>query len=621
MKFYKLGSLFILVFFSIMSCRNHPFNLSDSKGDLSVSISVNRNLYDGNILPGARFIDLSSDSLTLSCTIDSTVYSASVTLEEDTENPDTYSGTAVISDLPADVTATINVETFNVDSILVCEGSDNIELKEGENKLTLTLHISDESPLLTIADTAEYAFKSIPAGESRFFRIGPLTAGSSYSFFGDTVDDYEADVIINLVSEEGVLIPITMNSDENGFTFTATETGYAIASYYNNGTEEINGVVWWGEPSPFTEIIETNKINTTTLAAAGISVMTSNAPYMSMVAGNGRCYVASQSEGYAYTEDGSAWFYTAATDVMDPSITGDSEGITDIDEASGYIFMGVFYKIGSVPYDFYYDLAIRDTNNVFNHTPGTPFHITRTNNNNFMVSNCRISHSVSHIALADIDESDNLRISMAAINPGNIGDLTQSYVPASFVIGNNNLSIQAIENSLYLLGQSGSIYRFDSGGTSLSTSIASVDINAAADRHLTDLGFKYLVASTPQNSILHMPDLDKSITLYDDSNRSEDIQLLWDSGYTRVDNHFIGSEKYLVSVFLLEHPSMDNGLTVAVSPNGGFSWIYSDHITLSNSAVLNIVDIAMDDSLNEIYISIHQDDGNNEYKVYSLKMQ
>ena len=329
------------------------------------------------------------------------------------------------------------------------------------------------------------------------------------------------------------------------------------------GIQAIDGIARWGVPTSFTEIVQTSKIDTDSLDAnTNISIWT-NTDTKPIEAGNGRFYVGSQFDGmdvvntggYAYTDDGSTWVYTAAKDLVDDTtiISGLSPqyvGITDLDEALGYLFLGTYYQYATVASYFDYTLGVRDKSNIYNHIPEHPSPIEFVSGSAPQYTNCRVSHSATHVALASIESTDTLHISMGPITPGVIGDLTPTFIPASFdLTGNNNLCIQAINDDLYLLGESGTIYQFDQGGTSLSSPVMTIGTDTEPDRHLTDLGYKYLIASSPENSVLYLPDSDITITLFDDSNRSADIQLLWDSGYTRVENHTVGSEKYIVSAF------------------------------------------------------------------------
>ena len=89
----RIKYLMIITLLSLLAaCRNSPVEISDGRGELSVTASIDRSLYSGTSLPNGRFIDLSSDSITLTCTIGETDYTATVTLEADPENPDKYIG-------------------------------------------------------------------------------------------------------------------------------------------------------------------------------------------------------------------------------------------------------------------------------------------------------------------------------------------------------------------------------------------------------------------------------------------------------------------------------------------------------------------------------------------------
>ncbi|OQY35246.1 MAG: hypothetical protein B6241_01745 [Spirochaetaceae bacterium 4572_59] len=635
MKFYKLISLIILLSLTFLSCRKDPFNLSrssDSKGDLSVSISISRNLYDGNILPGTRFIDLSSDSLTLSCTIAETVYSASVTLEEDPENPDRYSGTAVISGLPANVTATIDVETFNANSILVCEGRDSIELVEGENKLSLTLHISDDSPLLSIMDTAKYVFQSIPAGESRFFRIGPLTEGSSYSFFADTVDDDETDVMIKLVSEEGELIPITENSDENGFSFTAPETGYAIASYYNGDSEAISGMLWWDVSSNYTELVETGRIDVSDSSLTSVIQPVDQPSTRSITADNGRFYMALQYDNgdllsyYAYTDNGTNWTVKNGNTLVESEISGPplnaNVGIPDIVSLGDYLLLGTYYRYSTAATYMAYNLSVVDRNDTYNHTVTDPSEIEYVIAGGIPVPNMRIACSESYAALAAIDESDTLYLGMASISPGSVGTFSP-VTSSSFDIGTaDNLKITAIGNTCYVLGDSGAVYSYTAGDSSFSTSpVFSLSTVSDTVHQLETFKSSYLTASTPSEALIYLPEVDQTIKIFDIDDPPEDLADLIALGYG-FEFRLFASENYLIAIEIITDPTAGFINLVMVSDNGGFTWNVSDETAYPSSYSIEDLDCAIDETLGEIYVGTAIFNGEvSEYYIQTYELQ
>ena len=605
-------SIIITLLFFLAACRNSPVEISDGRGELSVTASIDRSLYSGTSLPNGRFIDLSSNSVTLTCTIGETDYTATVTLEADPENPDKYIGTATLSDLPVNVTAAVSVQTHNADSVLICEGSDSVELTEGENSISIKLKISPDSPFLMNINPSEYSFTTIPVGESRFFTVGPLTAGTSYVFFGDTVDDVEGDVVLNLVSQTGELVAISENADEKGFSFTATEDGgYVIACYYNSGTVNINGVAWWSAAGSYTQLAETNRIDTSTSSLTTYFTEADASSYRSIAADNGRFHMSTQSTGsvgyYAYTDNGTTWTVTDSDSCFGASVSGMAleTGIADIDVSGDYVFRGQLEIYEGAGQYTGYDIGLSNSSNHY-YVPNTnPPEIYYES---VSTTNYRISYSGTHAVLAGVDDSKNLHIGMPAITPGAApGAISPVTIPFSGEIGTaDNLQITSQDSTCYLLADSGAIYSYQAGEIALSSPLFTISADTNTYRHLSLYKSNYLVASSPQESGIYIPEQNMVISLFDAANPDEDIQLLIDQGYT-FNFHLFSSENYLILLQEMGVPASGTAYTVLVSGNGGFSWISSDVIPLGDPTYsIEKVDIAIDESLSqpEVYLGL-----------------
>ena len=604
--------IIIVLLFFLAACRNSPVEISDSRGELSVTASIDRSLYSGIALPNGRFIDLSSDSVTLTCTIGETDYTATVTLEADPETPDKYIGTATIGDLPVDKTADVVVQTFNTNSVLICEGNDSIELTEGENSINIKLKISPDSPLLMTVNPSEYSFTTIPVGESRFFTFGPLTAGTSYEFFGDNVDDVEGDVVLNLVSQTGELIAITKNADENGFSFTATESeSYAIACYYNSGTADINGVAWWNAAGSYTQLVETSRIDTSASSLTTYIAAADASSYRSIAADNGRFHMSAKSTGalgyYAYTDNGTTWTVADSDSLFGASVSGMAleTGIADIDVSGDYVFRGQLDIYESASSMIGYDIGISNKTTHYYIPDNNPPEIDYAS---VSTDNYRISYSGTHAVLAGVDDSKNLHIGMPAITlgaaPGSISPVT---IPFSGEIGTeDNMQITSSGNTCYILGNTGAVYSYQAGGSSLSSPLFTISADTNTYRHLGRFKSNYLAASSPLESCIYIPEDAVKIPIYDASNPSAEIQYYIDLGAS-FNFHLFSSENYLIFFEEVIDPSGGSICYILISGNGGFSWIHSGEFDLGDPTyTIEKVDIAIDESLSqpEVYLGL-----------------
>ncbi len=626
---YLLIILIIPFILFFTTCRNSLTELSSEKASLSIGISISRSLYNGDFGVSAdRYIALSSETLSVSFLSGSTTVSGSAVLELDPENPDKLTGVVTLDNLPVGQEGTVFVETFTANDILVCDGSDTVTITSGENSVFITLSISQDSPLLENLAQSRYLLADLPRGEDRFIRIGPLDAGRTYSLFtGPRGIDYEVTPSLNVITDDGTSISFDSVNDGDSFNFTPSENdSYAIFNFYNPSVYDIQGVLWWDEAADYSQLVSTNRIDLTNLVYTSIW----NGQIYPIAADNGRFFLGNQnyevSGLYEYTDDGTTWSYVDAWNIVDTSITGLSPsnvGIGDITADSGYLFMGLFYIYSTVAQYFDLNLSIRDQNSVYNHEPSHPSPIEYVSADSPPIANIRISHSGSHIALGSVDPSGNLSLSMADLYPGYLGSFSTITYP-SFDINPaiDNLAIAARENQCFLLGTSGSIYRYEAGDAFLSsTPVTSIGVNSSTDRHLNILNDQYLIASSTEESAVYLPDENEKIVFYDDSDRPADIQLLWDSGYTTVDFHMFASQGALLALMNMYHPSLGWSFSLSLSLNGGLSWINSGHIDFTGAASVVIGDAIYDASTGEVYLSVLEDQGNLEYKIYTLQLQ
>ena len=620
----------VLLFFPfLLTCRNSLMELSNEKASLSIGVSINRSLYSGNVgQDPARFIDLSSESLSLTYTAGDREYTTTAALKISAEDPDKLTAKTTLQNLPANIPGTISVETFNKNGILVCDRHEEMELSDGENKVTLTLRISPDSPLLTSFEQSSYLITTLPAGETRFIRMGPFEAGQEYYFAGASFDGTDPDVSSHLVSEEGDLIAFTEKVDQDGLFFTPSAgEEYAVFSFLNTAATDLNVYLWWDEAHGYSQLVKTDRINLTGLNNIGIYSLNP----IPMASAGGRFYMSSQNISgtgvLEYTDNGTSWTSLDASSLVDSSITSLSplyNGVAAITADSGYLFGGLFYMTGSVgPDTFYLNLGIRDRNGSFNYTPSHPSPINYADSSLPHLKNIRITHSSSHIALASVDTSGTLYLSMTDLYPGSVGSFS-NIVSGAFDISaaTDNLSIAALQDECYILGSSGNIYKYVSGSSSLSSvPVSSINVNASSDRHLSSLNDRYLIASSTEESAVYLPDSNEKIVLYDDNNRPEDLQLFWDSGFTTVDFHMFASQGMLIAVTNLFHPSTYCSFSIALSPDGGISWIDSGITTLPGMTAAQIIDAVYDSSLGEVYLEVLEDQGNLMNNVYTFQLQ
>jgi len=630
-------NLLFIVF--LISCRNDLTDLHQGTGVLTVSISVDRSLYQGEYIQdrSGRFVGPSSSSMTLTYTTGGQDFSTTVDIAL-SKTGTSVTGTAILENLPTGVEGTVKATTFDTSGAILCEGLETMTLSSGENKTTLTLGISKSSPYLSVTQAAQFLDKVLSSGKTLFVQVEGLQGGSTYQMH--VYQEIKTDNAPNMavITESGNTIPYQELTTENGglsFTLPPGETS-AVICFYNPYSYEISGLLWIDKPSAYKSLVSLDSypnfhINMDNVSS-NISIWGSNNNYIKMASSNGRLYVSSQIEStngrYSWTENGTAWTSVDANTLVDTDVTALSPsivGISDICSDSGFLFMGTFYLYSSVASYFGYSLSIADNRGG---TSAYNLDASHSNSNNYVTSdtvpfrNSRISHSGTHIALASIDSSNsNLYIRMAPVSPGIIGTYSTA-VSGNFDTGTtaDNLDIACIDNSCYIIGDSGSVYRYDYNASSVSLSpVFSVPSSTNTYRHLGVFNDKYLVASSPDYSKIFIPETKRAITFYDKNSPPQEVVDLTSKGYT-IDYHLFASKGYLISVLKINISGESMGIAVSMSQDGGFSWVQSAPVLLTSTS-LNVLDVDIDETLNECYVSAVIDEGNLTYRIFSFKLQ
>ncbi len=626
---------FVVLFLPFLfSCRNSLMDLSSEKASLSVGISIDRSLYSGNFgqEPG-RFIDLSSDSLSVTYTVGDRDFTTTAVLEVSSEDPGKLTATATLQNLPASVPGTVRVETFNKNGILVCDRYQEMELSGGDNKVTLTLRISPDSPLLDLVSAGEYIYKLISPGESIFLGLGPLTAGKEYYLIGDTINDIVSEEILTLVTDTGSLLPVTTIPDKDELFFTAGENGsYVYFSVYNGAPAQMEAMAWWGEASGHTGLVNTDRIDASDSNSDLLTSMiyTTTAPsYRPISAGSGVFHMTIQYDAayggyYLNTSDGSNWNISSPSSLLGSTITSlfpTYQGIPDIYIQDNFAIMSLFYLIdNSTTFD--YVLAIKDMNNIYNHLPDHTQEMEYTISNYYPpYINNRVSYSGTHAVLATVDQSGNLHIGMSETYPGYVGPFNPATIAFSNEIGTaDNLQIASIDRTCYVIADSGSVYTYSPGASGLSGPVFSIAADTDTYRTLGILKNKYIIASSPREASVYFPGLNKTLDVYDETDPPDEIQSLIDQGYS-FEFHFFSSENYLVLVQVMDIPQVGAAYLINVSENGGFSWLQSEVLNPSLGNIFK-VDAAIDESLGEIYIGLTIGlAGPTNYELKTFKLQ
>ena len=628
----RLHWLIIFSFILIFSCRDSLLDLSSEKASLSVGISINRSLYSGDIGQNKeRYIALSSEDLSVSFNSGTVTVSGSAVLEEDPDNPDHLIGIVTLENLPIGQEGVVGVETFNADNLLVCDGSDTITINPGVNTVTITLAISQDSPLLTNLERASYFLADLPLGEDRFLRIGPMDAGTAYTLYtGSQGEEVDAVPEINLLTDTGSEISFELTDNGDSYTFTPSEdNSYAIFDFYNSSVYDMQGVLWWDVTNTFNTLVQGDDVDITGLPTSdpNLSVTyTSNGNYIRLSAGDGELYIINQENyyspgyyeygGFGYTSDLVSWTGITASSIMSQTILDTNPsyfGISDIVYSQNYLITGLYYY-DYASYELKYGLAIRDMSSTNHYLLTTPLHY----NYNDMYygeaqNNYRISVSDSHIALLSGDSSNTANLSMATYSPGTIGSFTTATAASfDYLPTVNNMQLQVLGSDSYILGDSGAVYKTAAGSTTISSSpVFTLTTTSGESRYLGVYKGQYLIASSPDNSVIYIPETDDILTLYDSSNIPGEISsFMSENAFIEQPSIYLfGSEETLVLVSEFTINSTFTALGIMASKNGGLTWTplssltYADDIDPSSMGWGYIFkQVVIDDSTSTIFV-------------------
>ncbi|MBF9017082.1 MULTISPECIES: hypothetical protein [unclassified Oceanispirochaeta] len=609
------------------SCRKNLMDLNNSMdGSLSVSVAVNRSLYQGEYLQDSsgRFVGPTNESISLSYVVGEQEYTTTLELELNTDG-ENLTGTATLTGLPVGVEGVVNVSTFNAAGEILCDGEETLVLASGENQTTITLSISESCPYLEIGNPAEYINGLIQPGAVYYLELPDLVAGAEYEMYIYQEVESPEPPLMSVITTSGVILDSQeiQGSDYGvlSFTLPSDSTG-AVVCFYNPHDYSVPGLIWIDRLNEFTSVTFSTQEGD----------LDSNAKYWRVVGGYDKLLSTDQQAssdvadlgGLRESSDGgSIWTLHSLISKSIGTDTSFPARVADIDYINGLVYCLIDQRLTSSTSPPFDDIGVA----VYNAADGsaanqyTQWQNTNTEHNS-PIENYRIAVSGSTIFIAYLTAANNLEL-LAGSGPDSPDKGTLSvpgFTSNPTII--DELQVCALEDDLYIYADK-NVYRWTAGSGALDLVFSLDNGTTEYFRYLSVYRNKYIVASNALESYLYIPDDDLLVPLVEYA----ELQSYVNPAVYTISQAAVASENYFFYFTTLRNVGDSSlfSISLSVQGNGGYRQIGEVTLTSSLPAELGedyiLKKIIADEATGEIYVcGIHNPEGYG-YFLYNYDMQ